>query len=67
MKLSAYMVEKGIRQVELARLLGVNQSSVNKWLYQKGLPSGKHMIEIYKWSNGQVALEDWIHGKSMER
>ena len=56
------MVEKGIRQVDLARLLGINQSSVNKWLYKKSLPSGKHMIEIYKWSGKKVGLEDWIHG-----
>ncbi len=62
MKLSTYMVEKGIRQVDLARLLGINQSSVNKWLYKKSLPSGKHMIEIYKWSGKKVGLEDWING-----
>tara|TARA_R100000329_G_scaffold134152_1_gene114118 strand:+ start:1571 stop:1750 length:180 start_codon:yes stop_codon:yes gene_type:complete len=58
------MVEKGIRQVDLARLLGINQSSVNKWLYKKSLPSGKHMIKIYKWSGKKVGLEDWIDGQS---
>ena len=60
MKLNAYMVLKGIRQVDLAELLKVNQSSINKWLYKKSLPSGKHMIEIYKLTKGEVNLKDWM-------
>lgn len=60
MKLQAYMVSKGIRQVDLAKILKVNQSSINKWLYKKSLPSGKHMIRIFKLSDGQVNLKDWI-------
>jgi transcriptional regulator with XRE-family HTH domain len=60
MKLQAYMVSKGIRQVDLARILKVNQSSINKWLYKKSLPSGKHMIRIFQLSDGQVNLKDWI-------
>lgn len=60
MKLQAYMVSKGIRQVDLAKMLKVNQSSINKWLYKKSLPSGKHMIRIFKLSDGQVNLKDWI-------
>ena len=54
------MVLKGIRQVDLAELLKVNQSSINKWLYKKSLPSGKHMIQIYKLSKGEVNLKDWM-------
>ncbi len=60
MKLQAYMVSKGIRQVDLAKILKVNQSSINKWLYKKSLPSGKHMIRIFELSDGQVNLKDWI-------
>tara|TARA_R100001480_G_scaffold50003_1_gene63098 strand:+ start:1276 stop:1458 length:183 start_codon:yes stop_codon:yes gene_type:complete len=60
MKLRAYMVSEGIRQVDLAKILNVNQSSINKWLYKKSLPSGKHMIQIYKLSKGEVNLKDWI-------
>jgi transcriptional regulator with XRE-family HTH domain len=60
MKLQAYMVSKGIRQVDLAKILKVNQSSINKWLYKKSLPSGKHMIRIFQLSDGQVNLKDWI-------
>ena len=60
MKLKAYMVLKGIRQVDLAELLKVNQSSINKWLYKKSLRSGKHMIEIYKLTKGEVNLKDWM-------
>ena len=60
MKLKAYMVLKGIRQVDLAELLKVNQSSINKWLYKKSLPSGNHMIEIYKLTKGEVNLKDWM-------
>ena len=60
MKLKAYMVLKGIRQVALAELLKINQSSINKWLYRKSLHSGKHMIEIYKLTKGEVNLKDWM-------
>ena len=60
MKLRAYMVSEGIRQVDLAKILNVNQSSINKWLYKKSLPSGKHMIQIYKLSKGEVSLKDWM-------
>jgi|TARA_R100000353_G_scaffold90166_1_gene66606 transcriptional regulator with XRE-family HTH domain len=60
MKLRAYMVSEGIRQVDLAKILNVNQSSINKWLYKKSLPSGKHMIQIYKLSKGEVNLKDWM-------
>tara|TARA_Y100001973_G_C4995172_1_gene230880 strand:+ start:265 stop:447 length:183 start_codon:yes stop_codon:yes gene_type:complete len=60
MKLKAYMVSEGIRQVDLAKILNVNQSSINKWLYKKSLPSGKHMIQIYKLSKGEVNLKDWM-------
>lgn len=59
MTLAQYLVQNGIKQVDLAKILKVNQSSINKWLYKKSLPSGKHMIQIFDITKGQVNLKDW--------
>lgn len=59
MKLAEYLVSKGMRQAELARFLNVSQPTIHHWIYKKAPPSGRHMMEIYKWSNGRVGLKDW--------
>ena len=60
MKLAEYLVEKGIRQADLARQFEVSQPTVHNWIYSKTLPSGQHMVDIYKWSRGKLNLKDWI-------
>jgi len=60
LKLAEYLVEKGIRQAELARHFDVSQPTVHNWIYSKALPSGQHMVDIYKWSKGKVNLKDWM-------
>lgn len=59
MKLAEYLVFKGIRQAELARIMNVTQPTVHNWIYKKAPPSAMHMMEIYKMSKGRVGLKDW--------
>ena len=59
MKLAEYLVFKGIRQAELARLMNVTQPTVHNWIYKKAPPSAMHMMQIYKMSKGRVGLKDW--------
>lgn len=59
MKLAEYLVSKGIRQAELARIMNVSQPTIHNWIYKKSPPSGQHMMEIYKMSKGRIGLKDW--------
>lgn len=59
MKLAEYLVLKGIKQAEFARIMNVTQPTVHNWIYRKAPPSGMHMMEIYKWSGNRVGLKDW--------
>jgi len=59
LKLAEYLVFKGVKQVDLARELNVTQPTIHHWIYKKAPPSGKHMMQIYKWSGGRVGLKDW--------
>jgi predicted transcriptional regulator len=60
MKLAEYLVKKGISQAEASRQLDVTQVAIHQYIYRKSLPSGQMMINIYKWSGGQVNLIDWV-------
>lgn len=59
MKLAEWMVDKGLRQSELARQMNVSQVTIHNWVYAKRPPSGTHMMEIYQMSGGKVGLKDW--------
>ena len=60
MNLAEYLVKKGISQAEASRQLGITQVAIHQYIYRKSLPSGQMMIRMYKWSNGQVNLIDWV-------
>jgi len=59
LKLAEYLVNKGIKQAEFARIMNVTQPTVHNWIYKKAPPSAMHMMEIYKWSGNRVGLKDW--------
>ena len=59
MKLAEYLMEKGLRQAEFARIMNVTQPTVHNWIYRKAPPSAMHMMKLYKLSKGKVALKDW--------
>jgi transcriptional regulator with XRE-family HTH domain len=43
--LKELMVEHGLNQLQLARLLGMKQSQIHNWLYSKSLP-GYHSLKM---------------------
>jgi len=59
MQLAEWLVNKGMRQAELARQMEVTQPTVHNWIYGKRPPSGLHMMELHKMSKGAVGLADW--------
>jgi len=60
MKLAEYLVAKGLKQADFARIMGCTAPCVHNWIYGKSLPSSKQMIEVYKQTGGKVALKDWM-------
>lgn len=60
MRLAEYLVSKGLKQAEFARMMGCTAPCVHNWIYRKSLPSSRQMIEVYKITGGRVALKDWM-------
>lgn len=59
MKLAEYLVSKGMKQADFARLMNVTQPAVHNWIYKKAPPSSRQMMKIYKWSGCRIGLKDW--------
>lgn len=59
MKLAEWLVQKGLSQAEFSRLMKVSQPAVHMWVNGFQPPSGKRMMQIYRMTNGKVALKDW--------
>ena len=60
MKLAEYLVSKGLKQADFARMMGCTAPCVHNWIYKKSLPSTRQMIEVYKQTGGKVSLTDWM-------
>lgn len=60
MKLAEYLVAKGLKQADFARIMGCTAPCVHNWIYKKSLPSTRQMIEVYKQTGGKVSLTDWM-------
>ena len=60
MKLSQYLVSRGISQSDFAKTCEVCQATVHKWIYGYSLPSGKRMMQIHQITEGEVSVHDWI-------
>ena len=62
MKLLQYLVQNEISQKKLAEILKVSQPTVNKWLNNKAVPSGKRIVEIERLTDGNVSARDFFNG-----
>lgn len=60
MHLSEYMAERGLTDEQVAEAIGKNRVSVSR--YRRGIerPSSATIEDIFKWSGGQVAPNDWF-------
>jgi transcriptional regulator with XRE-family HTH domain len=49
----------------LAEKLGVSQNVISRWSSKKCIPDTKTVYAIFKATDGNVALEDWIKEDNM--
>jgi len=64
MQLDDYLHEKRLSAAEFARRLGVTESAVSRWLSRQSRPSLDHMVDIEKFTEGVVAVRDWLDGEA---
>lgn len=58
MRLGVYLTKYNIKQQEFAASLGVNPSSVCRWIKGERTPSGAQAKEIVAATKGRVTFED---------
>ena len=44
--LRQYIKDRGLTEIEAAKLLGVRQPSVNQWLNGAAIPSARHIVQL---------------------
>ncbi len=59
MKLAEYMDKKGITETEMARLLGVSQPTVSRYLNGERMPKPRTMAKIVAVTRGRVRPDDF--------
>lgn len=60
MKLSAWMRQRGVDDLDVAILLKRTRSSVSRWRRGVRKPPFKIMLAISRLTKGKVSYEDWI-------
>jgi transcriptional regulator with XRE-family HTH domain len=60
MTLSEYMAEIGLKDEPLAKMIGVERSTVTKLRLGTGKPSFKTLIAIERVTNGKVRASDFV-------
>lgn len=60
MHLSDYMTEKGLSDEDVAAAIGKNRVSVSRYRRSIERPSSTTIGEIFVWSGGKVAPNDWF-------
>ena len=59
MKLTEYMAKKGINETEMARLLGISQPTVSRYLNGLRMPKPRNMAKIVAVTGGLVRPDDF--------
>jgi predicted transcriptional regulator len=59
MKLAEHMDKKGITETEMARLLGVSQPTVSRYLNGERMPKPRNMAKIVAVTGGRVRPDDF--------
>jgi len=67
MKLSQYLVSRGLSQSDFAKRCSVCQATVHKWIYGYSVPSGKRMMQIHQITGGDVSVDDWIRETNIDQ
>ena len=64
MRLADYLTKKKISQSELARRLGIKQSTISKWVLGKRRPGWVVLARVEKLTRGRVTARDFMPGQS---
>ena len=59
MKLRKWKEEQKMKDSELARILGISQAHLHKYLYENAIPRRKLMLRIYILTLGAVTANDF--------
>lgn len=64
MDLRTYIFEKRITATEIARQIDTTPGQVSLWANRKQIPNMRFAFKIYKVTNKEVGIEDWITEES---
>ena len=60
MKLHEHMKIEGLDKSETAKQLGWTVRRVDEYLTGERIPRPNRMVQVYEWSKGRVAPNDWV-------
>ena len=61
MTLDEYLTKTGQTEAQFSLLVGVKQSTINKWRRQQRLPRAQILAKIAKVTNGDVTANDLVN------
>ncbi len=64
MTLAQYMAREGLSETEMARLLGMSQPTVSRYLSGERMPKPRNMAKIVAVTGGRVRPDDFYGLKS---
>jgi transcriptional regulator with XRE-family HTH domain len=64
MDLRHYLFENRVTATELAKKINTTPGQVSLWANGKQIPNMRFATKIYKATNKQVGMEDWIKEES---
>lgn len=53
-----YLIASGFRQRDIANNIGVDRSTVNKWLKRRSMPNEKVIVQIVQWCIAIIGLNE---------
>lgn len=59
-KLGAWLARNRWPQTRLARLLGVGQQQVSRWVTGQSIPRPRYVVQIHRITGGKVTATDWF-------
>ncbi|UNY40590.1 XRE family transcriptional regulator [Pararheinheimera phage vB_PsoM_KLER1-1] len=60
MKIADYIEEQRFKLFEVCEQLGVDHSTLWRWMNGKTPPSKENLTKIMKWSDGKVTPNDFL-------
>jgi transcriptional regulator with XRE-family HTH domain len=60
MHLREYMAREGLKDEDVAAVIGVERATVNRYRHGAVTPRLEMMQRIARWSKGKVPLESWL-------